>query len=636
MLRTKLRNVTVAAIATVAVVAPALPAHAAPDPLPGIQHLVVIYQENHSFDNLYGNWQQIKGAPSGVDGAQLPTSSADAAHTLQVGQDGTNYSCLKQLDVNLTSPSPLATTCTDGAHGSNAVGVTAFANAPFRIDSYIPASAATCPAPGVFAANGLLAGSVGALAGGCTRDIVHRFYQEQYQLNGGQQNRYTTGSDAAGLTQGYYDTTLLPVYQYLNSATGPNYIIGDHFFQGAFGGSYANHQMLVSATLPVWEGAALNDNTSNDLHTIIDANGMPNNTYPLYTPTGTVKDSRLTKTCDPVGPAGSTTSNNNPAVPCGNYAINTIQPTSQPFAPGTTAANKLPPITATPNIGDRLSAAGVDWAWYSGGWDNAAGITSVAGLTTGPGWSNGAGAVGTACTDPNAVAGSKIPYCPDKNFQYHHQAFNYYATYAETTPGTPSSRTVAGQAHLQDEQDFLNAAAGGTLKPVSFVKPIGNDNEHPGYASEANGSNHLVNLIKAIEAGPQASSTLIVVTYDEFGGQWDHVPPPGQGATTPGPHDVFGPGTRIPALFIGPFTVGGVDHTSHDTVSILTTIEHKWNLPSLTTRDAQGNDFSSLFAINPANSVPESPWAIALPAAGIGVAGVALLFGRRRRRQILA
>ena len=55
------------------------------------------------------------------------------------------------------------------------------------------------------------------MPGGCTRDLVHRFYQEKYQINGGQQNRYVTGSDAVGLTMGTYDTTQLPIYRYLHS-----------------------------------------------------------------------------------------------------------------------------------------------------------------------------------------------------------------------------------------------------------------------------------------------------------------------------------------------------------------------------------------------------------------------------------
>ena len=82
-----------------------------------------------------------------------------------------------------------------------------------------------------------------------------------------------------------------------------------------------------------------------------------------------------------------------------------------------------------------------------------------------------------------------------------------------------------------------------------------------------------------------------MVTYDEFGGQWDHVPPPGMG--TPGAHDEFGPGTRIPAILIArSLTSSGVDHTSYDTLSILRTIEAEW-LPagvSLGRRDALVND----------------------------------------------
>ena len=64
---------------------------------------------------------------------------------------------------------------------------------------------------------------------------------------------------------------------------------------------------------------------------------------------------------------------------------------------------------------------------------------------------------------------------------------------------------------------------------MSFVKPYGAENEHPGYASEPDGSDHLVELLKTITSGPQAEDTLVVVTYDEFGGQWDHVSPPGKG-----------------------------------------------------------------------------------------------------------
>ena len=89
---------------------------------------------------------------------------------------------------------------------------------------------------------------------------------------------------------------------------------------------------------------------------------------------------------------------------------------------------------------------------------------------------------------------------------------------------------------------------------------------------------------------------MVIVTYDEYGGQWDHVSPPGQGNNN-GPHDPWGPGTRIPALVLGPHLKGPfvVDHTQYDTTSILRTIEQRYSLAPLETRDAQVNSLSNVF-----------------------------------------
>lgn len=538
-------------------------AHGGNDRLARINHVVVIYQENHSFDNLYGGWE-------GVRGLGLATPS----HTVQVSQAGTPYDCLLQNDVNLTSP-PLSVSCTDSTTGTTFTSH--FDNQPFTIDRFIPPSATTCPPPGVFAPNGVLNGS--GLPGGCTRDLVHRFYQEQYQLNDGRQNRYVTGSDAVGLTMGTYDTRALPIYQYLHQDGHPHYAIADNFFQAAFGGSFLNHQWLIAASNPVWPGA-LNDGSADDLHSVVDVNGMPTS-YPLYVSPagGAVKDLGLTASCNP--PPGRAPTP--PGVLCGDYAVNTVQPAFQPFAPGTPVTRRLPPQTA-PTIGDRLSGAGIDWAWYSGGWSNANGDINA------PGWTNG---TGPACADPAALTTAVFPNCPDKLFQFHHQAFNYYASFA---PGT-----TARAAHLRDEQEFLQLARSSgkacNLKPVSFVKPIGAENEHPGYASEPTGSAHLIELLQAVQDSSCRKDTMVVVTYDEFGGQWDHVSPPGQGGM-PGPHDASGPGTRLPALVISPFLRGDfvVDHTQHDTTSILATIEHRYGLAPLSARDAAVQDLSSVFS----------------------------------------
>ena len=127
------------------------PAAAAPKgPLGNFKNVVVIYEENHSFDNLYGLWGNVNGQH--VIG--LP--DADAAHTTQVAQNGATYTCLKQLDVNLNTDAagstlsklpgcdPETVTFPDN---STTTYTSHFTNAPFNIDAYIPSNATTCPRP---------------------------------------------------------------------------------------------------------------------------------------------------------------------------------------------------------------------------------------------------------------------------------------------------------------------------------------------------------------------------------------------------------------------------------------------------------------------------------------------------------
>jgi phospholipase C len=141
----------------------------------------------------------------------------------------------------------------------------------------------------------------------------------------------------------------------------------------------------------------------------------------------------------------------------------------------------------------------------------------------------------------------------------------------------------------------MAAAKAGSLPAVSFVKPLGPENEHPGYTGVSQGDAHLVDLIKAVQASPDWKSTAIVITYDEFGGAWDHVSPPQGGAS--GTSDKWGPGTRIPAMVISPqlHKKAVVDSTPHDTTSILTSIEHRWGLAPLGTRDAAVADLGTAF-----------------------------------------
>ncbi|TIU91930.1 MAG: acid phosphatase, partial [Mesorhizobium sp.] len=196
----------------------------------------------------------------------------------------------------------------------------------------------------------------------------------------------------------------------------------------------------------------------------------------------------------------------------------------------------LPPQTE-PTIGDMLSLKHISWAWYSGAWQYT------------------------------LDHGNKTPI---PNFQYHHQPFNYYANYA---PGTEARREHLRDAGLAGAS-FIQAIDDGALPQVSFYKPQGNLNEHSGYADIQAGDRHIADVVAHLEKSPQWPHMLVVVTYDENGGIWDHAAPP--------KGDRWGPGTRIPAIIISPFAKHGyVDHTPYDTTSILRFITERFELPVL-------------------------------------------------------
>ena len=128
----------------------------------------------------------------------------------------------------------------------------------------------------------------------------------------------------------------------------------------------------------------------------------------------------------------------------------------------------------------------------------------------------------------------------------------------------------------------MAAAAAGSLPQVVFYKPTGNVNQHPGYANIGDGDAHIADLVSKLQKSPQRNNMVIVITYDEFGGQWDHVAPP--------KGDLLGPGTRIPAIIVSPFAkMASVDHTQYDTASIQRFINRRFDLdplPGLAARDA--------------------------------------------------
>ena len=225
------------------------------------------------------------------------------------------------------------------------------------------------------------------------------------------------------------------------------------------------------------------------------------------------------------------------------YVINDAQPFYPPFKPNTPENKRVPPQTYR-TIGDLLSEKGISWGWYAQGWDGA-------------------------------LKGN-----PPPQFAYHHQAPSYFKQFA---PGTK-----ARQEHLFDLNTFYTQLGQGTIPSVSFIRSTDTYSQHPGDGSLYAGLEWCADLIERIQKSSVWKDCAIIVTYDENGGRWDHVPPP--------TIDEFGPGTRVPAIIISPFAKRNfVDHTCYETVSILKFIEQRWGLPALSSRDAQANNLLNAF-----------------------------------------
>ncbi len=183
-----------------------------------IQNIVIIYAENRTFDNMFGNFPGAHGLSEVVDDKGAPTT----AYVPQKDRDGTTV--LAKLpktwgDVTLAgNPTVVTEAQSDG-----------LANAPFGIEN-------------AYVANG--APTLGTLD--VTRDLTHRFFENQMELNGGSNDMFAAWLDAGGLTMGHFDTSQSKLYK-----LAQQYVLADNFFSGAFGGSFLNHQYLICACAPV-------------------------------------------------------------------------------------------------------------------------------------------------------------------------------------------------------------------------------------------------------------------------------------------------------------------------------------------------------------------------------------------------
>ena len=139
---------------------------------------------------------------------------------------------------------------------------------------------------------------------------------------------------------------------------------------------------------------------------------------------------------------------------------------------------------------------------------------------------------------------------------------------------------------------FATDAKNGQLPAVSWVVAPFDLSDHPP-SSACTGENHTVKQLNALMSGPDWKTTAVFLTWDDFGGFYDHVPPP-----SPAP-DQYGFGPRVPLIIISPYAKKGlISHTQYEFASVLKFIEKRFKLASLTARDKAANDTLDSFDFN--------------------------------------
>jgi acid phosphatase len=421
-----------------------------------IDHLLIIYLENQTFDNLFGLFPGANGI--NAPGAAVP----------QVDRDGKPYQWLPQTTIAYPYPP------------KPDLRFPKLPNGFFPINRYIPLEQ-------------------------IVEMPVHRFYPNILQINGGRNDKFVSWGDSGALPMGYFDTTKLPLYPYARE-----FVLADNWFTSALGGSFLNHFWLICACTGVFPNAP----AKVLARPVLDGAGR---VIGLENDKGSVS------------PDG--------------YAIDHLEPFNPPFQAGTPDDERVPPQTLA-TIGDRLSDAGVSWAWYAEGWNDA------------------------------------VTNHPAPSFTPHQQPFIYFARYA---PGTK-----ARAEHLKDEKDLWSALRDGTLPSVAWYKPLDVHSDNAGEGSMLVAQKRIVRLIEAVKASKVWPRTAIVISWDDSGGFFDHVPPPVL--------DRWGPSNRVPTIIVSPWAKRSyVDSTQYETVSILRFMEWRWGLQPLTLRDAKAANMLPAF-----------------------------------------
>jgi phospholipase C len=555
-------------------------------PRPNIQHVVVIFQENASFDHYFGTYPDAEN----IDG----TPFLAKVHTPTVNG---------LTDGNSQFPERLAT----GLHNFNAnqpagtpTGLDPNGGAnPFRLNHD---QAVTCSNNHDYNGEQLAADS----------GLMDQFPQ--------QNNDNGAGCSTDGSTvMGYFDgNTVTALWNWAQ-----RFSMSDNSWDATYGPSTPGALNLVSGQT----GGAI-------LHTFTGSKGA----------TGQLTDSVHTSTIADTFFVGA----NNPKVMADlvgsstpvSLQTGTLATDDDPYLDdcgadhgGTVAGQQTVELTGK-NIGDLLNAKGLTWGWFGGGFrttttanpvtTNTAnpqeGVNNnpfgslISGAATNDGQASG---VGTPNFKP-AVCNAAHVLHPDStqsftgtavhtvrtDYNPHHTAFQYYASTRNPHHLPPTSVAAIGHQdqanHLYDLLDFYTALAAGNLPAVSFLKGINRDDGHPGGESDPlSEQRFLVQTINLIMQSPFWNTTAVFIAWDDSDGWYDHTLPPLENPSAAAGFDALSPanggncgtpkadalqarcrfGPRLPLNIISPWAkINHVDHTVTDQTSVLRFIEDQFHL----------------------------------------------------------
>jgi phospholipase C len=477
LLSTVALTVIAAAIASSAPVSAGSGAYRDPNTLPTatpIKHVVVIFDENRSFDHYFATYPNATN-PSG----EIPFVAKPHTPT------AANLATAKLLTNNPNN---------NPANGSGAAN-------PFRLDRT--------------QAN--------------TADQNHAYTPEQLAYDNGKADLFplNTGHGTAGAS-GTFGTN--------------GQVLG--YFDGN----------TVTAMWNYAQYFAMSDNNYTDAY-------GPSTPGALGVVAGTTNGA-----VDILGTSGST-------IPDGQGGLTLINDTDPAY--DTCSSTTTTVMMTSKNIGDLLNAAEISWGGFMGGFDlTRTNINGTSGCSR--------------STYSSVISGTSTDYVP------HHNWFQYYKSTSNPSHARPSSLQAIGHTlepngetldpanHEYDLQDFYDALLAGNYPAVSYIKLPGYQDAHPGYSDPLDEQEGIVQVVNTLQQQPDWKNTLVIITYDDSDGWYDHlyakptwasydptadqVNGPGQCgtgvATQVQPNGVkgkpvngrCGPGTRVPFIAISPYS----------------------------------------------------------------------------------